>query len=598
MIKKLAVIFMALVISAASLTACNENKSENTASSVQSSQGSQNASSSNEDRVATADDAAKENSATAFSDGDYKDVESEEPNVSIELSGNTGTISDTTRGTSGSDVTISSKGIYEVSGSSEDVSIIISDNTKSGNIYLVLNDVSMTNSSKPCIIVEDCDKLIVQCKGSNKLVYSSTENAEGLDGAIYSDDDITINGSGNLSIDSKQHGIVSKNDLKITGSTLNVTAASIGLKANDSVRIGGGDITVTSQHDGVQVENKSGDSYFHMEDGSLKIESGYDGIDVGTSGDLFSGYANLIGGTIDITAGGGSDNSKDSETSQKGVKCDGNIYLEGASVTVSAADDAVHSNASVSVTGGSLELSTSDDGITTTDILNITEGTVNITKSYEGLEGAEIVIDGGEVNIVSTDDGINAGGGSDTSSEEQGPWASGSGSGTLTINGGNVYVNASGDGLDSNGSIYVTGGTVIVEGPTDNGNGAIDKGDSGDCVASITGGTVIAIGSSGMAVNFDTGTQCSALVNLSGSEGAAITVDDGSDFSITATKQFECVVYSSPNMTKGNSYTITADSNSATMDFSSDLYYSDVATRGGGMGGDQMGGPGGHGGMR
>ena len=149
-------------------------------------------------------------------------------------------------------------------------------------------------------------------------------------------------------------------------------------------------------------------------------------------------------------------------------------------------------------------------------------------------------------------------------------------------------MNASGDGLDSNGSIYITGGTTIVEGPTTSGNGALDKGDSNGCVASITGGTVLALGTSDMAVNFDTGTQCSALVNISGESGTEISVDDGSGFTYTATKTFSCAVYSSPNMTQGNSYTLTAGSNTANFDFTSDLYYSDVQSMG--MGGRGPGG--------
>lgn len=589
--KKLAVIFMALVVSVSSLTACN-NKSDGSSSAVSNPDNqTQTASASLSDETpATADNAMAENSKNAFSDGDYKNVESETPNAEIELSGSEGTISDTTRGTSGSEVTITSKGIYHVSGSSENVSIIISDDNKSGNIYLVLDNVNMTNDSQPCIIAEQCDKLIVQCIGTNTLEYNTQENESGLDGAVYSNDDITINGSGSLNVSSQQHGIVSKNDLKITGTALQVTSASIGLQANDSVRIGGGEININSQHDGIQVENKSGDSYFHMEKGTLNIETEYDGIDVGTSGDLFSGYVNLAGGVINIKAGGGSENASDGENSQKGVKCDGDIYFESAEVNVSAADDSVHSGASINVSGGILELSTGDDGITASDNLIIKDGEVTVSKSYEGLEAANIVIDGGKVNVTSSDDGFNAGGGSDTSSTEQGPWGSGSATGTLNINGGEVYINASGDGLDSNGSIYVTGGTVIVEGPTDNGNGAIDKGDSSDCVASITGGTVLAIGSSGMAVNFDSGLQCSALASLSGSAGDEISADDGSDFSFKATKSFECVVYSSPKLSQGSTYTLTAGSNSADIDFTSGLYYSDVATHGGGMGGGMGGG--------
>ena len=435
----------------------------------------------------------------------------------------------------------------------------------------------MTNSSKPCIYVEASEKVIICCVGDNSLEYTAAESSEGLDGAIFSKDDVTLNGSGTLSLSSQLHGIVCKDDFKITGATVNVTAGMIGIKAGDSVRIGGGETVIDSEHDGIQVQNKSGSSFLYTNDGTVTLNSGYDGIDVGTSDADFTGYVNLSGGKIDITSGGGSDNSKDSETSQKGIKCDGDIIFGDAELTVSSADDSVNSDGSVTVSGGSVSLSTSDDGITALSAVNITGGTVGILKSYEWIEAESVTIDGGSVSVVSSDDGINTAGGSDSASEEEGPWGESS-SGTLTINAGEVYVNSSGDGLDSNGSIYITGGTVIVEGPTDNGNGAIDKGDGQNCTASITGGTLIAIGSSGMAVNFDSGTQCSALVSLSGDSGTEITVDDGSGFTFTSTKKFECVLYSSPEMTQENKYTITAGTNSAEADFSSGLYYSDVSS--------------------
>lgn len=603
MLKKCAAIFMALVIAAFSMAACSETGTENSNSSSTSSSASSSSyekdSSSDNDASDNGDtsesndssdtSSSDENSSTAdmFADGDYKDVTSEEANATITLSGSTGTISDTSRGSSGSEVTITSKGIYRVTGSSEDVSIVINDSTKSGNIYLILDNVSMTNSSTACINVESCDKLIIQCVGENTLTYTNTSSDEKIDGAIYAKDDVTINGSGKLNITSSLHGIVCKEDLKITDSELTINAESIGIQAKDSVRIGGGKISVTAGHDGIQVENKTSDSYFYFEEAELTVNAGYDGIAVTSESDSdsFTGYVFLNSGIVNVTAGGGSDNSKDSSTSQKGIKCGGDITIAGTNVTISSADDSVHSNGNIVVNSGTVEVSSSDDGMSADGDLTINGGTVNVTKSYEGLEAKNVTINDGDVSVVSSDDGINCAGGSDTSSDEVGPWGSASTDATLTINGGNVYVNASGDGLDSNGSIYITGGMIIVEGPTDNGNGALDKGDSSDCVASITGGTVLAIGTTGMAVNFDTGTQCSALVTLSGSSGTEISVDDGSGFTYTATKAFGCAVYSSPSLSQGNSYTITAGSSSASMDFSSSLYYTDVAGGMGGMGG-------------
>ena len=531
-----------------------------------------------------------------FSDGDFKDVSGETPNATITLSGSEGTISDTTRGSSGETVTITAKGIYRITGSSENVTITVNDSKESGNIYLVLDNVTMKNSSAPCIVVEAADKVIVQCVGDNSLTYTSTSAEQ--DGAIYSSDDITLNGSGSLVINSARHGIVGKDDVKITGAAISLNTSSIGIKANDSVRIGGGELNIVSSHDGIQVDSDEGTGYFYMSDGTVNITSGYDGIDVKTDAETNSEYALLVGGSVNITAGGGSANSQ-SSTSQKGIKCSGDIKTGDAKITVSSADDALHSGNDILITDGVLNLASSDDGIHADSTLTISGGKVNVTKSYEGLEGMVINLSGGDVNVYASDDGVNAAGGSDTTSTEAWPskWGgASSSSGTLNISGGNIYVNSKGDGLDSNGSIYVSGGYVIVEGPTDNGNGALDIGDSANCVAEITGGTVLAIGSSGMAVNFNSGSQCSALVSLSGSAGDTITVNDGSGFSFTATKAFSSVVYSSSSLSSGNSYTITAGSASSNIDFSSSSYYSNVSGMGGGMGGMNGGMNGGMGG--
>lgn len=584
MLRKTTAIFVSLLLSVCCLTACSGGSSETSSDSSGSSQSkaSQTSQSSQSSQSSQASSAL---SSDMFADSDTKDVTGENIDAEITLVGNSGTISDTTRGSSGSEVTITSKGVYKVTGSSENVSIKINDTTKSGNIYLILDGVTMNNTEGSCINVENCDKLIIQCSGQNALTYNPSDSSTKEDGAVYSKDDLTINGSGALNITSSLHGIVCKNDLRITNSNMSVFAESIGIKAGDSLRMGGGKTSVTSGHDGIQLENDDNSSFFYFENSELSVTSGYDGISVKAGDDNadFTGYVTLSGGTVNITtaSGSGSSSSKDSNTSQKGIKTDGVINIADTVLNVSAADDAIHGNSSIVISSGTLELSSSDDGITASDKLTIDGGTVKVTKSYEGLEGKDIVINGGDVSVVSSDDGINTSGGSDSTQKNDDPWSSTSSDASLTINGGNIYVNANGDGLDSNGSIYVTGGTVIVEGPSGSGNGALDKGDGTGCVLSITGGTVLAIGSTDMAVNFDSGTQCSALVTLSGEAGTNITVDDGSDLSFTATKSFGCAVYSSPKMTQGNSYIITAGTATAKMDFSSGLYYSDVASRGG-----------------
>jgi len=472
-----------------------------------------------------------------FSDGDYKALSASDAEAIITLSGSEGSISDTTRGSSGSIVTITSKGTYLVEGSSSGVQIYVNDETESGNIYLLLSGISMENDSA-CIYVEAADKVIVQCTGENSI--KSVNEA-----AVYSKDDLTLNGDGSLTVTSDGDGIHCSDDLIITGADIKVDAGDIGIDAGDSVKIGGGATEVDSGHDGVQIANDEADGYFYMESGSLTLNAGYDGIDA-------AGGVTLAGGTLDITSGGGSGISKDGSVSQKGIKCDGEISVSlEAEINISSADDAVHCSSLVNIFGGTLSLSSSDDGLHADGELNISGGVLIITKSYEGIEAETVNISGGTVGVNSSDDGINAAGGSDSASNESDLWED-EAVGKLNISGGNIYVNCSGDGLDSNGTINVSGGAVIIEGPTGSDN------------------------ATGMAVNFNAGTQCSALVSLTGSEGDVITVDDGSGFSYTATKSFQCAVYSSPALEQGSAYTITAGSSSAEIDFSGGLYYSAV----------------------
>ena len=599
--KKAIVIFMSLLVTVLSLSGCGGQASDSSNNSGTASQtvsvssqnsseneASQNSSVSSETSSETSSEASSHSESSYFSDADYKDVSSETPHAEIVFSDGSATISDTTRGSvSDKKVTITSKGIYKVSGSSEDISIVVDDSAKSGNVYIILDNVTMNTTSAPCIKVENADKVIIQAVGSNTLSFNSSDSSAKADGAVYAKDDVTINGSGTIQINSNLHGIVCKNDIRITGSSAVINAGSVGIKSEGTVRVGGGTVNITSGHDGVQVENDDNDAGFYFENAEMVVISGYDGISVkaGDSSKNFTGFVELNGGTLNISSpsGAGADASKDSSVSQKGIKTDGSITVTGTKIGISAADDAIHSNADITINSGDVTLRSGDDGITAAGNLTINGGYVIVGKSYEGLEAENVTINGGTVNITASDDGINCSGGSDTSSKDDDPWSSGNTNAKLTINGGNIYVNSEGDGLDSNGSIYVTGGTVIVEGPSSSGNGALDKGAGSGCVASITGGTVIAIGTSDMAINFDTGTQCSALVSLSGTEGTQISVDDGSGISFNATKSFSSVVYSSPELKEGGTCTITAGSSSAVADFTSGMYYSDVSGRG--MGG-------------
>ncbi len=512
----------------------------------------------------TADPVTINGDSAYFSDGDLRDVSDETPNATITLSGDTGTISDAARGSSGQTVTVRAKGVYRVTGSSQNVTILVSDDNKSGNVYLVLDSVSMSNDQAPCILVESADKVVICPVGSSELVCTAA-SAE-IKSAISSDDDLSFNGPGSLEISSTFNGVECDNDLRIVSGSLSVRADGVGVKAGDSVRLGGGELAVTSGKDGVKTDSSDGSGYIYVGSGCLTVDAGGDALTVSTAASSSDGGIIIEGGTLDLTSGGGSDDPKDSAVSQKGLKSAGYIKIGGGSVTVSSADDSVHADGDVGVSGGSVRLSTSDDGIHADGRIIISDGVVEVLRSYEGLEGADVNVSGGDVKIKASDDGISAAGGSDSASGEAWDGAVSAGASSINVTGGSLYVDASGDGLDSNGSIFISGGLVIVEGPTTGGNGALDKGEGADCVAEITGGTVLALGTSDMAINFDGGSQRSVLVTISGEAGDVISVDDGSGFTFTATKSFECAVYSSPYLTADGGFTLKAGARSVLLD--------------------------------
>lgn len=325
-------------------------------------------------------------------------------------------------------------------------------------------------------------------------------------------------------------------------------------------------------------------------------------------------------GSVNITSGGGSENAeKKSEeffpggrnqqnqsaeqtteqsdsVSAKGIKADGNLTIVSGEFSINSADDAIHSNSSITVSGGTYKILTGDDGIHADANLTVTNGTLNIEKSYEGLEGQAINISGGTISIVSDDDGMNAAGGNDESGfggkMMQDDFSTDENS-SITISGGKITINASGDGIDSNGNFYVKGGEIYVSGPENDGNGALDY--SGD--AQITGGTIVAAGMSGMAQNFgSSSTQGSILLNVSSRSSGAVTVKDSSGsviISFTPEKEYNSVVISSPDIKKGETYTVTAAGESQTVEMS-DIIYSSAGSATGNPGGGQNPG-GGHG---
>ncbi|EET59660.1 hypothetical protein BRYFOR_08276 [Marvinbryantia formatexigens DSM 14469] len=514
-------------------------------------------------------------------------------------------------------VTITEEGVYLLSGTLSDGQIIV-DAEDTAKVQLVLDNVDIHCENHAAMWIKSADKVFLTlADGSENVVSdggqadteaSGDEHAD-ADGAIFSKADLTIQGTGSLTVNGNyKHGIVSKDDLVITGGNLNVTAVENCLAGKDAVKIADGTINLKADQHAIKAKNED-------------------------------------------------------DTQQ------GNVYLEGGSITASAVEDGINATGSIVMNGGELELTVQDDGIHSDKDLVIYGGVINIPQSYEGLEGHRITIFGGTLDVVSTDDGMNASGGSESQEEEafakqfrqdggrmqmsekpeeetmpengefpeseeipengEAPekpeegtmpengefpesgeipensetlekpeegaapeipengtmsemprggmhggrnggmqWQEGMGRGGMDsdseayirICGGNIQVEAEGDGLDSNGYFYMEGGTVLVAGPVGGGDSALDYG----LEAEASGGTLVAAGSSGMAQGFSqSSSQGNFLHNFSESIPAesiiSLKTGDGEEIvSWRCQKAFQSVVITSPELTEGNTYVLTA----------------------------------------
>lgn len=251
--------------------------------------------------------------------------------------------------------------------------------------------------------------------------------------------------------------------------------------------------------------------------------------------------------------------------------------IADGTITIEADSDGIDAEETLQIDGGSMTIAAGDDGVHSDRDLIITDGTIDVTKSYEGLEGMTVTIEDGDISVVSSDDGLNAAGDpADGNMPSGGPQDGGFGGGMdeahdynfIVINGGTINVNADGDGIDSNGDLIVTSGTIYVSGPTNGGNGALDYAGN----AAISGGTIVAVGASGMAQNFGSdSTQGCMLVTVAESTltgDLTLTDSDGNVIvSYSPEKAYNSVVISSPDIKKGATYTLaTGDTtNTVTM---------------------------------
>ena len=556
---------------------------------------------------------------TEFTDreksGSYKVSEA----VKITLNKTTATVSGSGAKADGSTITITEEGVYIVSGTLEDGQIIV-DASDSDKVQIVLDGVHINCETNAAIYVREADKVFITlAENSSNTLGGGNEYTQiddnTVDGVIFSKSDLVCNGTGSLTIEADyKHGIVSKDDLVITGGTFKITAADNGITAKDQLKI--------------------------------------------------------LDGSFDIDAANSAVKAKNADNAELG-----NIYIAGGIFTIEAEQDGFHATGSIVVDDGTITVNSGDDGFHAELDTIIRGGTILVEKSNEGLEGKRVVVNGGDITVNASDDGINAansgddganaansgdGGVNAANSGDDGanatnPGANAAGSGDddsnaassnndssaavnsgddssisgaadgkeppqmppdtengsdmqpsqdfdpenapsggnapqnfdpgnapsdgdapqmmqggpggggnselyIKITGGTLTVSADGDGLDSNGGLLVTGGTTIVYGPTSDGDSALDY----DGSAIVSGGILAAIGSAGMVESFDeastqpvityycTETQSAdTTITLTDSDGSAL-------FTVTPEKAYASIVLTCPEMKLDATYTLAA----------------------------------------
>ena len=524
--------------------------------------------------------------------------------IRIQLNGDSATATSDSVQISGTTISITEEAVYVVSGALDDGMIVV-DASDSAKIQLVLDGASIHSETSAALYVAEADKVFVTLADGTENALSNggtftAIDSSNIDGALFSRQDLTLNGGGSLSVASPAgHGIVCKDDLAVTGGSFAITAASHGLDANDSIRItGSASLSIEAGKDGLHAENDDDASlgFVYISGGALDIAAEGDGISAGA-------YLQISDGAFNIVAGGGSENGEsetsdfwggfrggarpgrgqemkpsaapdsdaDSGTSMKGLKAESGLTISGGSFVIDSADDTVHSNTTLSILGGSFDVASGDDAFHADETLTVTGGIIRISESYEGLEALRVEIQGGEISLVAEDDGLNAAGGNDSSGmtggrdgRSGGGWGgrNPSSDGAIVISGGTLSIQAFGDGIDANGSIEITGGTITISGPAQGDTATLDY----DTTATITGGTFFGTGASGMARSFSDSTQGILFVNVGDqAAGTSVSISDASGnvlISAAPELSFSVVIFSSPDVASGEAYTVAVGSDS------------------------------------
>lgn len=545
-------VLLAIITAAVLMTGCSNVTQTQTASTIS---GTELAT------LKTSEEASEE----LFSSRDMEVGYDESECVKISLKGTSGSCDSDTVNIADGTITITEEGTYILSGTMTEGMIIV-DAEDSDKVQLVLDNANITCATSAAIYVKNADKVFITTAADSESTLTNGGKYEAIDdnnidGVIFSKADLTLNGQGTLNIKANAgHGIVSKDDLVLTSGTYQINAEKHGLQGKDCLSIADGTYTIECGEDGLHTGGN-----LDIVNGTFQIKSGDDGMHADAALTIYNGkiditesYEGIEGKTIDIIDGDISVVSSDDGLNATSGSTD--TADASGNKTVGSTDAADASGNKTSMEGqkpadGQTPPATPEgaDGQTPPEKPEGTDGQTPPTTP-EGIDGQTQPekpegVDGDSGNGGPGNGDNPMGNGGAPGQAEEGVY--------LRIAGGTLHVNASGDGLDSNGNLYITGGEVYVSGPTNDGNSAIDY----DGNASITGGILVAAGSSGMAQNLgEDSTQGVMMTGVdSGEAGSTITLEDSEGNELVSwqpDKVYTCVIISTPEMEKGGTYTL------------------------------------------